>query len=469
MGWWRRAVFAGMALLAALLAALHAPGQMSVDSGVALYEGLVGHAIGWGPTFFAAALRWLGGGALGASLFVALDTLAIYGCFAVLLTVAAGSPSPWRRALALLLVLNPLFAFYAGILWKDVMLASCAMVALTALLVASTGDARRRRRAVAVALLAIAPMALLRQQGLLLSVPLAMAAAWLLARAEPLAGTRRSGRVAVVAAVLAVSAASTFALGRLSDATISPLPKSPMAVGFSTIRAYDIAGMMAYARPGDPSAWSGADAATRQQVQYLYSPERIDFVWRDAFARKYFSGLGDASLREAWWSGIRHDPVAYASHRVAALRALLGFDGIAGCVPAYWGTAIIPEDQEPLGLREEMDPRDRFIGRTATALEPTPVFRHWFYAGMLLLAAIAALRRRGPDAVVLRAGALAAGLYLGSFVPTTIACDFRYLYPVACLSTVLGVWLLLRPGSRNQTLMSEGRSRSTGSSASDPA
>lgn len=466
---WRADVLAGLALLAMLLVGLHAPGQMSVDSSLALYEGLAGHAIGWGPPFFAAVLRWLGGGEIGAGLFVALDVFAIYGCFAVLLTAGeAPSRAPaWRRVLALLLVLNPMFAFYAGIVWKDVMLATCAMIALTALLVASGKGARARAWLLAVALLAIAPMTLLRQQGILFAAPLALAAAWM--AASPV-GRRPAARrrVAVAAAVLALSGASTLILERFSTATIEPLPASPVSVGLSTIRSYDIAGMIAYAKPGDPSAWSGAGAEVRQQLRYFYDPERIDPLWRDAFTRAYFNGLGEKGLRGAWWAGIRHDPVAYASHRIAAFRALLGFGPVAGCVPAYWGVAAPTEYLEPLGMREEMDPRDRLIGRTAGRLYPTPVFRHWTYAALLLVAGVAALRRRAVDALPLRAGAFAAAAYLASFAPATIACDFRYLYPAACLSSVLCTWLVLRSASRNQTLMSEGNSRSTGTSASAP-
>lgn len=458
-----------MALLAMLLVGLHAPGQMSVDSGVALYEGIAGRAIGWGPPFFAAVLRWLGGGEVGAGVFVALNAFAIYGCLAVLLTAAPMSSgvAAWRRMLALVLALNPMFAFYAGIVWKDVMLATCAMVAATALLVAAGKSGRARAWLIAGALLAIAPMTLLRQQGILLAAPLALAAVWMAASpVEP--GPPVARRIAIAVALLGMSALSTLGLDRLSKATIQPLPASPVSVGMTTIRAYDIAGMIAYAEPGDPSRWSGAGAAVRQQLRHFYDPGRIDPLWRDPFARAYFTGLGEEGVRTAWWAGIRHDPVAYASHRFAAYRALLGVGSIEGCVPAYWGVAAPAEYLDPLGMREEMDPRDRLIGRTALRLYATPVFRHWVYAMLLLVAGIAAWRRRAADALPLRATAIAAATYVASYAPATIACDFRYLYPAACLSTVLGAWLVLRSASRNHTLMSEGSTRSTGTSSNAP-
>jgi hypothetical protein len=87
MSKYRASVLLIALLFATLLAAIHSPGQISVDSGIALYEGIVGRAVGWGPTFFAAVLAWLGGGILGASIFVALNCLVTYGLLAALLTV----------------------------------------------------------------------------------------------------------------------------------------------------------------------------------------------------------------------------------------------------------------------------------------------------------------------------------------------------------------------------------------------
>lgn len=471
MGGWRAAVRAGMLVVSVLLVALHSPGQLSVDSGVALYEGAVGHAVGWGPTFFAATLQWLGGGELGASFFVALNTLAIYGCLAALLGAwdeREPAPARWRRAAALVLALNPLFAFYAGIVWKDVMLSTCAMVAATALLTASGAEGRARGWRIALALLAVAPLTLLRQQGVLLAMPLVAAAAWV--AAVPSLRSRSRGRALGLAiAIVASSAATTVLLQGLSSRTIRPAQSSPVAVGVDTIRSYDIAGMIAYARPGDLSPWSGADAVMRQQLRYYYDPERIDPIWNDPVSRAYFRGLGSETLARVWWAGLRADPMAYASHRARAFAALMGFGSVAGCVPAYWGVAAPPQYLEPLGLVEAMDARDHAIGRMTEALYPTPVFRHWIYASLLAIACVAALRRRRRDRAVLLTTVGAAAAYLLSYAPTTIACDFRYLYPVACLSTVSCIWLLLRPGTRNQTPMSEGSNRSSGSSASEPA
>jgi hypothetical protein len=415
---------------------------MSVDSGMALYEGAIGHAAGWGPTFFAAVLRWLGGGEIGATLFVALNCVAIYGCFAQLLSdpAASGTVPAWRRALAILVALNPVFMFYAGILWKDVMLATLALVAVTLLLMATRRSGRSRMICLGLGLLAIAPLPLLRQQGLLFAVPLALAAAWFGSRAND--GTGRVRPAAMIAILLSVGAACA-ALSSLAAATIKPAEASPMSVGVQTIRAYDILGMITFSLHGDPSAWSRTNPQQRDTIKSHYSAERIDSLWADKDVRDYINSLPGDRFASIWLEGIKHDPEAYATHRLRALSALLGVGPMRGCVPAYWGVAALPEHLARVNLREEMDGRDHFIGRKVLALEPTMVFRQWWYAGLLLVSSLFLLRRAtGDTTLVLRATAVAAWLYLGSFVPTTIACDFRYLYPVTCLATALAIYLL---------------------------
>jgi len=439
---YRNIVLAGAAIVAALLIALHAPGQMSVDSGMALYEGAVGHAAGWGPTFFAAVLKWLGGGEMGATMFVGLNCLAIYACFAQLLSdPAASGPAPaWRRGIAILVALNPVFMFYAGILWKDVMLATFALLAVTLLLMATRRSGPSRVVCLGFALLAIAPLPLLRQQGLLIAGPLALAAAWFGSRGNGGTGKVRPGAMAGILVAVGVACAG---LSSLAAATIEPAEASPMSVGVQTIRAYDILGMITYSLHGDQSSWSRASAQQREHIKAHYSAERIDSLWADKEVRNYINSLHGDTLATVWKQGIEHDPAAYATHRLRALSALLGFGPMHGCVPAYWGVAGLPEHLARVNLSEEMDGRDRFIGRMVATLEPSMVFRHWWYAGLLLVASVFLLRKSAGDTtLVLRATAVAAWLYLGSFVPTTIACDFRYLYPVTCLASALAIYLL---------------------------
>lgn len=432
-----------LAILAVVLAALHAPGEMSVDSGMSLYEALKGSAVGWGPTFMSATLAWLGGGTIGASLFVALNCILTYACFAALLTSGRLASLPrWQVATAFLLSLNPLFMFYVGIIWKDVMLATVAMVTATLLLLAVDRNGRGRYLLLVFCLPLIGLMVPIRQQGILIAIPLAIAAGWLVAR-----NVRGGllGRVVVFACCLAFVVASNAVFHSLSAATVKPKAQDDVSVGIYTIQAYEIAGMIANAKPGDPASWSGATPAVQQEIKSHYSPERIDTIWGLEPIRNYFNKLSAEQYMSIWLRGIKHDPGAFVRSRFSAYASLLGMQSIDGCVPAFWGVSALPDQVAPLGLQNGMDARARLVGHTAIRLYGTPVFRNWFYSLLLLFVSAAALfRMKAEQRVAAISISIAAWLYLLSFLPTTIACDFRYLYPVACLSTLLCIHLLTR-------------------------
>lgn len=438
---YRYLTFGLFAVLATVLAAFHSPGQLSVDSVMALYEGAKGAAVGWGPTFMAATLSWLGGGVVGTSLFVGINCALTYGCFTVLLTRhEARSVPPWQTALAFVLALNPLFMFYVGIIWKDVMLATIAMVAATLLLLASGKQGRDRYLLIALAAIVSGILVPIRQQGILIAIPFAIVAAWLVIR--ELKRNKRTRAVAFVVCVGLVTACSVIFYA-LSASTVKPQAHGPVSVGIYTIQAYDIAGMIADAKPGDPAEWSGASQAVQSDIKTHYSSERIDTIWRLEPVRKYLNSFSAERYMSVWLHGIAHDPWAYLKSRTNAFAALLGLGDINGCVPAYWGVYGLPEQVSALGLQNEMDARAHVIGRTAQDLYGTPVFRNWFYALLLLAGTmLAVFRTRGEARIAAGGGVVAGWLYWLSFLPTTIACDFRYLYPVAGLGTVLCVFLL---------------------------
>ena len=431
------------AVLGVVLVALHSPGEMSVDSVMSLYEAMTGFAAGWGPTFMSATLAWLGGSTIGTCLFVALNCVLTYGCFVVLLTRGRCVNLPrWQVAAAFLLALNPLFMFYVGIIWKDVMLATMALVAATLLLLAADRTGRSRFLLLGLCILVAGMLVPIRQQGVLIAIPLAVATGWLVVNeVKPSV----LGRMAAFTSCIALVVMSAVLFNSLSAATVKPPSNGSVSVGIFTIQAYDIAGMIAGAKKGDPAAWSGASLTVQKDIHAHYSSERIDTIWQLESVRTYFNKLSAEQYMSTWANGIKHDPGAYVRSRLAAFASLLGLRSITGCVPTFWGIGALPEQVSALGLKNGMDARARFIGHTAIRLYATPVFRNWFYAALLLLASAATVcRLRDSRRVCGVSVASAAGLYFLSFLPTTIACDFRYLYPVACLSTLLCIYLLSR-------------------------
>jgi len=429
------------AMLAVVLAAFHSPGQMSVDSILALYGAMKGVAAGWDVTFLSAILAWLGGGVIATSLFVAINCFLTYGCFVVILTDKVSVLVPrWRLVLAFVLALNPLFMFYIGIIWKDVILATSAMLIATLLLLAVNRAGRVRYLLLTLSAIMIAFLVPIRQQGILLAAPFAIVTAWLMMKSWR---QRTIFRMAVFIACIGFIVGCNVLFMKFEAYTIKAPAVGAVWSGLLTIRDYDIAGIIAHTRAHEPNDWSEATPAAKDEMRTLYSPERIDTIWHVPAVRSYFDNLGSAQGWSIWVHGIERHPMAYVQHRMSALAWLLGLRRMDQCVAAYWGIYGLPDQVAALGLHEEMDGRAKAIGHLTVHLYGTPVFRNWFYALLLLVATIVTVvKLKGERRLVASGVAVASWLYLLSFIPTTIACDFRYLYPVACLSSVLCVYLL---------------------------
>ena len=115
---------------------VHAPGHLSMDSSLQVYEAQTGRSVSWAPPFMSALLRWFGGGPEATTVFVALCATFTYGGFVLALRAAqriANGPMPWswlRTAAAGVLLLNPIVFLHVGIIWKDVLFASQLALAL---------------------------------------------------------------------------------------------------------------------------------------------------------------------------------------------------------------------------------------------------------------------------------------------------------------------------------------------------
>jgi hypothetical protein len=212
--------------------------------------------------------------------------------------------------------------------------------------------------------------------------------------------------------------------------------------------SYDIVGMTALSDSGEPARSHGASEATIDGMRSTYSPERIDTSWHVPEVRSYVDAFDMEELRATWWDGVSGEPLAYLHHRAGALGALLGLGPMRGCVPGYWGVYAPAEYLKALSIYEEMDHRDLMIGRFTTAISVSPILRNWTYLLLLLVCTVVVYRqRRRDDRWVTTAALIGAWLYFASYIPTTIACDVRYLFPTASLATLLAVHLISRTAS----------------------
>jgi hypothetical protein len=172
---------------------LNWPGHMSVDSVLALREGRFGVRETWNPAIFGWLLGILDSLRPGGSLMTVLNGLLLFGSWMAL--PALRPRTTWLApVLALGVVALPQVMIYPGIVWKDVLFAVATLAGFVTL---ALGVRNRAAAAPWIALtlaaLLLAAAGLLRQNGLLLALPAALAVAW--ARSD--GGWGRSLRLAL--------------------------------------------------------------------------------------------------------------------------------------------------------------------------------------------------------------------------------------------------------------------------------
>jgi hypothetical protein len=437
----------GMALCALALT-LHSPGHISFDSSMQVHESATGIAVSWNPPFMSALLRWLGGNALAPVALMLLNIVGVYGClFTIARSSMRASPDTtiesWRVVLCALLVANPVIFLYVGILWKDVLMATLMLLALTLALQASRARGRRQSILIALAVLALLPMPLTRQQGWFLLPILLVAPAWLFVRQ---AGTRKQSLLRMATIVLLTMAAMailSFAVGR----TIRGGDGRDVSNGTRAVMGYDIAGAIARSRSAGQSMMNVLQPPSRvwEHLTERYSAARSDGLINDSIAGPYLGEMKPSRLRHAWWTLVRDHPGEWLRQRTEVFAWLLDMHDLQQCLPIHVGIDGMPDYMDEMHIRQGSDARDDALFAFAKRAETTPLYRHWFYALLLPIALLVAWRARslGPARGVLIVHLVGLLAYLLSFLPTSIACDFRYLYPlIPNLGGVLIVLLL---------------------------
>jgi hypothetical protein len=251
------------------------------------------------------------------------------------------------------------------------------------------------------------------------------------------------GRALVAGLVVATFLLTIVVSKSLVAGTITEAGDRSSSVGFRSIMVYDMAGIVANRSSPDTEWPVSVSVAEHEAITRVYTPQRIDTLMSDPVAWQWISGIPEDDSAAAWWAMIRAEPKAFLSHRGQAYLALLNWSGVQGCLPVHIGVSGNSEYLRTLRIPEVSDNRDLFVWDLASGYFDSFVYRHWFYLGMLLLG-ILCLCVLGMDGTVRRQAAvlaLAIGLYYLSFLPTSIACDFRYLYGAIPLVSLL--WILI--------------------------
>jgi hypothetical protein len=445
-------VLAAIVLQAIAGLALGLPGHLSSDSIVQLYEARTLQFISFQPPTMSLLLRALDGWVRGTALFVALDQLLLTASFAFLFAHRKADLRWPAAVVAALVVLNPVLLAYTGIVWKDVLMSHLAAFGYVCLFVTARRQGRGRIRWAFAAVLALALAASLRQHALILAIPGAVYAAFLLSEG-------RAARWGFAFILCAGVVGTNVAIVAYADAVAvgERIPRTE--TGLRSLAVFDLAGIAA-------NGGVIPDAAVAMQVDTaqvpFYSPLRNDTLPNPVSGSPLLR-METPELIALWGRSIVGSPWAYLSHRAANFGALLWRSGTTplctplhiGIVPIVYvpllGRDIVPE----LELQVGSNLRDRRFAAVLRQLLHTPLFNHAFWSIVLAVAAVTLLLRRGAGAlVVLAASAL---VFTLGFAVIGISCEFRYIYILPVAATLLLLVLAIAPKTYTGTAVRQSR------------
>lgn len=431
-------------LLAAflLMLRLNLPGHLSVDSVLALREGRLGVRDTWNPAIFG----WLLGRAdsvwTGAGLAVIASGAVLFGAW----TAMAGlrPRASWLAPVAALgLIALPQVIIYPGIVWKDVWFAESAVAGFVVLAFALQSRSSAARWALyGLAALLFAVAGLLRQNGLILAAPAAVAIAW--------AGwPRGAGRsLGGAAAWLASVAAATLALSAYAQPQGASRPDSAGARGVRILQTYDLVGAAArepLPLPRLDRVDPQLDDYVREAAPRVYSPTRVDTLGADPQLGAALGQAPDQALRAEWFDLVLERPLLYLDVRADAFRWVLETPVVDHCLPVHLGVQGPPEALADLDMAPRSTPSDHRLYNYVTWFLDTPAYSHVTYGLVALAVGLVLLFRRDPADLAMAAFMAGALGFAASFFVISIACDYRYLYLLDIAAITGLLYLMVDP------------------------
>jgi hypothetical protein len=433
----RIAMFAGLLLTLAA----NIPGQMSLDSVVALTEARTGVRQTWAPAVSSWLLKPFDHLVAGTGLYVTASAAIL---FLSLMALTRLRPRATWGAVVLgaLAILTPQLLIYQGIVWRDVIFANLTLAGFVLLAFAAQRWTSRPHMALGAALVCLALAALERQNGLIVVVAAAAVLAWT-ARAE---GWRRS--LAWGLGGLAAVAVLAFLINSVAK---PPVANVKLRQGAETLilEHYDIVGAKAHhpklklkeIGKADPAA----QALLEAQSAKMYSATRVDTLDADDTFRRTLWHVPDAAMHAQWRRVILHYPAAYVLQRLDVFKWTFLTPKLEQCLPVTVGVTGPDGMLKDLDVQTGIDPQGQGLADYAKRFYGTPVFSHLTWA-VVALGVIGLLWRRRDPAdwviIALMAGSLA---FTASFAVISVACDYRYLYLLDLAAMAGALYLALDP------------------------
>jgi len=354
-----------------------------------------------------------------ASMFLLMATLYWFG-FGLLALVLACRGQRIALLLPVLALMPPAFAF-VGIIWRDVLFASCWLLAASVAFAVS-GQRSPFRLPAQVFAVALIGLGFLLRPNALLAAPILIA--YVIWPAQ--FSFRRTLILFLPATIGFFAVLQVVYYGALGATRQHPL---------QAIMIFDLGGISHFAKENVyPADWSESENALL--LNGCYRPTEWDIYWRlepcEFVMRKIEreKGLfGTSAIPKAWAHAMLRHPLAYLGHRLAFMWNFLAADNLT-----MWLADVEHPTQQVFADRAAFGA----LVSLQNALKPTPLFR----AGTWLLACVAlcCLGWRRKDT---REGAFVLGvcgsavIYVMTFLGVGVASDFRYGY-WAVLATIAG-------------------------------
>jgi hypothetical protein len=397
------------------------PGIMTYDAKF-VYEDIAKGTLGdWQSPVMVWLWRVIDPIAPGAGSMFLLTATAYWLGFALLSLALAARGRRGAVLLPILALMPPALAF-VGIIWRDVLLAACWLLACGIAFSASEQPSRIRLPAQLLALALVVMGVLLRPNALLAAPVLTAYLVW-----PERFSFRRTAVLFVPAALGFFAIVQLVYYGALGATRQHPL---------QSIMIFDLGGISHFAKENQyPVDWSEAQNA--MLLNSCYQPTQWDIYWRlepcdfvmGKIEREQHM-FGTSAIPKAWLQAILRHPLAYMQHRLDFMWNFLAGDNL---------TMWLADVDHP--MRQVLPGRKPFAALVSVhdALKATPAFR----AGSWLLACIALCwvgwRRCETSGGALMLGVCgSAAVYVLSFLFVGVASDFRYGY-WAVLATIVGI------------------------------
>ena len=352
-----------------------------------------------------------------------------------ILSLALASRGKAGALLLPLLAMTPPALALAGIIWRDVLFATCWLLAAAVAFAASEQRSQIRLTGQALAL-ALVFLGMLLRPNALLAAPILTAYIVWLSRLS----LRKTAIFYIPAVIGLFGIVQLVYYGMLDAKRQHPL---------QTIMIFDLGGISHFAKENQfPVDWSESENA--MLLNSCYQPTLWDIYWRlepcDFVMRKVEreKGLfGTSAISRAWLQAILHHPVAYLQHRSAFMWNFLAADNLT-----MWTADVEHPTQNVLADRAAFNA----MVSAQDMLKPTPFLRAGFWLLACILICGVSWRRSPPREAAFALGVCgSATVYVLSFYAVGVASDFRYAY-WAVLASIAGVVVVLSGGAKKAEL-----------------